>query len=157
MRYSTNSRDCLLAELLGCGFDDLHMLEDVTYDWCDILHNDWEGLFDELYKCCKVGNIGLNYIMRLVVRYGAEQMDQAVQDRVCELEAIPNERELDEDEETKLTQLQTLNPLQDIRGYYNGLDTHVWFEQNRDIYCRYFKDAMKAFEDGTGLWFEGID
>ena len=165
MVFRTNNRDWLLAELLGCEFTELQMLENVGYGWTEILHDDWKSFFTKLcvkrMEVMRMGEnifrsqFGLNYLMGLVVRYGIEQMDNAVADRICELEAIPNERELDEDEETELNQLRMLNPFQDIRGICRGLDTHVWFEQNEDIYCRYFQNEMKTFEKGTGLRFEG--
>lgn len=84
-----------------------------------------------------------------------EDLETAVNDRICELEAIPNERELDEDEEHELEQLRLLEPDEDVGGFFNYLDTHAYFEKNEEIYRAYLPEALEAFEDNTGLRLEG--
>lgn len=149
-----NGRDYLLTDLLRCGSLDLKLLDDVGYDWCDIIV-DYEGLFYALKECQKRKEVGLNHVMWLVVEYGKEKLEEAINDRICELEAIPNERELDENEEKELKALNTLNPYEDVESSHNCLDTHVWFEQNGRVYKEYLSEALDEFANGTGFNIEG--
>lgn len=147
-------RDYLLAELLHCGSLELKLLDDVGYDWCDIIEG-YDGFLHGPSRRKRVKDVGLNYVMWLVFQYGKERIDNAVSDRICELEAIPNERELDEDEEKELKALSTLNPFEDIESSQNCLDTHVWFEQNGRIYREYLSEALDEFAEGTGFEIGG--
>lgn len=134
--------ESLLCELLSCGSADLSLLDDVGYDWGDVLEQlDWpdgEGF-------------GFNRLMSAVFDVGIIHVREAVDDRVCELEAIPNERELCEDEAEELRCLKLLEPDDDIRSYLNCLDTHVWFEKNGEFYQMYLADALDSFVDNTGF------
>ena len=76
-------------------------------------------------------------------------------DRICELEASSNEWELDADEEEELSALRALNPEEDIDSYHNFVDTHVWFENNADVYHTYMQEALDNFAEGTGFEIEG--
>ena len=136
----TNTENFLVS-LLDCGICDLGMIEDVNYPWCDILTEDMPFSF--------------NYLMRLVVEFGVQQITDAVNYRICELEAIPNERELDPDEQEELTALHSLCPEDDILSFHNYLDTYVWFESHAEVYRAYLQEALDAFADGTG--FEIMD
>lgn len=138
-----SSREDFLMNLLNCGVLDLKLIDDVGYDWCDIL-SDGSGQRETL-----------NYIMRRVVEFGIDQLTTAVADRICELEAIPDERELDVDEEEELEALRTLNPEEDIESYHNFIDTHVWFENNADVYRTYLQEALDDFTEGTGFEIGG--
>lgn len=135
-------RDALLVSLMDCGELDLKLIDDVGYDWCDIFAGGagaWEA-----------GDF--NSIIRQVFRYGFQQIEEAVSDRICELEAIPNERELDEDEEKELAALRELRPTAgDFDSYHNYLDTHVYCEKHGETYKKYLQDALDAFADGTGF------
>lgn len=133
------NRDWLLMELLHCGEYDLSLLDNVGYDWCDVIETDSTFPFD------------LNYVMRQVFEFGYSQIAQAVNDRICELEAIPNERELEEDEELELSELRTLEPYEDFESFHNYIDTHVWCEKHKDIYQKYMAEAIDEFGDGTGF------
>lgn len=136
----TNTEDFLM-NLLHCGVLDLRLIDHVNYDWCDILDEDIP--------------MELNSVMRRVVDFGIDQITTAVNDRICELEAIPNERERDKDEETELKALRSLSPEDDILSFHNYLDTYVWLENHADVYRTNLLDALDAFADGTG--FEIID
>lgn len=136
----------LLCEMLSCGTMDLELLDQVEYDWDEVLGQlDWpdgEGFT-------------FNRLMRAVVDVGIIHIKEAVDDRICELESIENERELDEDEVEEMASLHRLEPDQDIHSYHNCLDTHVWFEQNGSIYRRYLTDALDNFEDNVGFFLTG--
>lgn len=147
-----SSREDFLMNLLNCGVLDLKLIDDVGYDWCDILDGEMLG---EMLSDGSRQRETLNYIMRRVVEFGIDQLTTAVADRICELEAITNERELDVDEEEELEALRTLNPEEDIESYHNFIDTHVWFENNADVYRTYLQEALDDFVEGTGFEIGG--
>ena len=136
----------LLCEMLSCGTLDLELLDRVGYDWDEVLEQlDWpdgEGF-------------NFNRLMRAVVDVGIIHIKQAVEDRICELEAVENERELDEDESEEMEALRHLDTDQDIEGFFNCLDTHAWFRQNGSIYRRYLSSALDSFEDNVGFFLTG--
>ena len=136
-----SSRDDFLISILNC-----RLIDDVGYNWCDILDSETLG---------KMLSGTLNYLMRRVVEFGIEQITTAVDDRICELEANSNEWELDADEEEELSALRALNPEEDIDSYHNFVDTHVWFENNADVYHTYMQEALDNFAEGTGFEIEG--
>ena len=141
------NRDYLLVALLDCGPCNLRMIDDVGYDWRDIL----------TYNIARRGRdfpASLNTLLDYVVDYGLAKLQAAISDRICELEAIPNERELDDEEEEELRSLCILNPDDDIGRYFNCLDTYVWFANNGDIYQKYLADELYLFEHGTGFHIE---
>lgn len=147
-----SSREDFLMNLLNCGVLDLKLIDDVGYDWCDILDVETLG---EMLSDGSGRRETLNYIMRRVVEFGTDQLTTAVADRICDLEAITNERELDADEEEELEALRTLNPEEDIESYHNFIDTHVWFENNADVYRTYLQEALDDFTEGTGFEIGG--
>ena len=82
-----NAKDDLLMTVLGCGSLDLEMLEDVHYDFDEVI-----GQLDGL----PLQEAGFNGLMRAVVSVGIIHIREAVDDRLCELEAVHMEREWDE-------------------------------------------------------------
>lgn len=144
----SGNRDYLLMELLGCGSLDLRLVDAVGYDWCDVISDE---VAEHIVSSKRNGVVGVNILMRAVVEYGIQQIEEAVDDRICELEAIPNERELDENEEAELKALMALNPDEDIQSYHNCIDTYVRFEQNAEVYREYMSDALDDFAEGTGF------
>lgn len=137
-------RESLLTSILNCGTLDLRLLDDVQYDWCEILEH-----YD--------GEKTLNGLMRAVFRYGFGEIEQAVNNRICELDAIPNERELDDDEEKELAALKELSPHDDFDSFHNYLDTHVYCEQHGGTYKAYMSDALDGFENNTGFCISIIE
>lgn len=149
-----SNREDFLMNLLNCGVLDLRLIDGVGYDWCDILN---EEMIHGIARRSGNGSCAINFIMAEVVAFGIDQIETAISDRICELEAIPNERELDEDEEAELSALRTLNPDEDISGYYNCIGTSVCMERNGSLYKRYLSEAIGDFEEGTGLKIEGYE
>lgn len=147
-----SSREDFLMNLLNCGSLDLRLIDDVGYDWCDILDSETLG---EMLSDLSRRRDTLNYIMRQVVEFGIDQLSTTVADRICELETISNERELDADEAKELEALRTLNPEEDIDSYHNYIDTHVWFENNANTYHTYLQEALDDFAEGTGFEIGG--
>jgi len=136
-------RDWLLCSMLKCGYLDLEMLDDIKYDWGDILkqidYPDEEVTFNDL-----IGG---------AFELGACNIAETVENRINDLKVTQMERKLDEDEKQELEDLRSLNPAQDIQGYFNCLDARIWFADNEDIYRKYVPEALESFEDNTGLTF----
>lgn len=147
-----SSRDDFLINILHCEVWGLRLIDDVGYNWCDILDSETLG---KMLSGGSRQRDTLNYLMRRVVEFGINQITTAVDDRICELEAIPNDRELDADEEKELSALCALNPEEDIDSYHNFVNTHVWFENNADVYHTYMQEALDNFAEGTGFEIEG--
>lgn len=137
-----NQKDKLLLAMLSCGTADLEMLEDVKFDWNEVLEQlDWPDGEE----------FGFNRLMRAVVDVGIIYIKDAANDRICELEALVSERDLDEDEEKELAALRSIDPDSDIRGYFNFMDISVWIESNADAYVEYLQEVLDSFTDNTGL------
>lgn len=105
------NQNAVLKTVLECGMDDLRMLDDIGYDLGEIVE-------DMIARDIKPT---LNAIMGEVFRKGVEELEQLINDRICELEAACNERDLDEDEETALEVLRDL-----IRGGTSRGSATAW-------------------------------
>ena len=135
------SREDFLMQILDCGILDLSLIDGVKYDWCDII--------GELH-----GNFDLNIVMNEVFLYGFGEIENEVNARICELEAIPNERPLDVAEEEELSALRMLEPYEDFSSFHNYIDTHVNCDRYTHIYKVYMADALEEFERNTGFNIE---
>lgn len=138
---SFTMKDSLLMTVLKCGSADLELLEGVRYDWDCIFEHEMED-----------GELEFNRIMYAVFCYGFGEIEKRVDDRICELEAIQNERELDEDEEKELELLRELCPYDDFSSYHNYLDTHVYCNAHGGTYKTYMSEALDEFEENTGFY-----
>ncbi len=139
-----SSREDLLMTLLNCGSLDLKLIDDVGYDWCDVLDQlDWPR-----------GDVDFNLLMRGVVSCGIIELREAIEERIAELDGIAQDTgELDDEEGDELDALRDLDPDEDISSYHNWLDTYVYFEAHGDVYRKYLAAAIDEFEDNTGLSF----
>lgn len=137
-------KESFLTELLNCGLYDLDLLDGVSYDWSEILAGEREVFTN------------MNEVMALVFQYGFEQMQQSISDRICEIEAIASERELDVGEESELHLLRYLKPEDDFDVYRNYQDTHVFCERHREVYALLCQDEVSEFEKGTGFAIEKL-
>lgn len=134
-----SAKEDLLMTLLGCGSMDLAMLDDVRYDFDEIIDQlDGEPIQD----------VGLNGLMRAVMDVGIIHIREAVEERIQELE---DQGGLDDFEVEELEALRKLTPDDDIRSFHNYLDTHIWFETNGGIYRQYLSEALDEFTDNTGF------
>ncbi len=127
--------NAVLMAVLECGTGDLCMLDDIRYDLGEIV----ESLLGEGLKPT------LNRILGEVFRKGTEEMAQFISDRLCE----PCEDDSDE----TLAALRSLDPERDIGWYCNCLDTHVYFEQNEDVYRKYLEYEISIVEENMGYSF----
>lgn len=141
MMTFSSVEDFLIA-ILDCGYGDLRLIEDVKYDWSEIL--------SEL----DIGIFRLNFIMEGVFNHGFGKMQDAIISRMNELNEERSYRELDDEEETELKKLQELNPFDDFSVFINFIDTHVWCRNNSEIYSKYMRDALDEFGDNTGFYID---
>lgn len=136
------NRDYLLVALLDCGTCDLGMIDDVGYDWRDIL----------TYNTVQRGRdlpASMNTLLDYVVDYGMEMLSRAIDNRIADLKLRGSEAPQDE-----LAALLSLCPDDDIGRCFNCLDTHVWFANHGDIYQKYLADELDLFESGTSFYIE---
>lgn len=136
------NRDYLLMVLLDCGTCDLSMIDDVGYDWRDIL----------TYNIARLGRdfpTSLDTLLDYVVDYGIEMLSRAIDNRITDLKLQGGETQRGE-----LAALLSLRPDDDIGRCFNCLDTHIWFANNGDIYQKYLADGLYLFERGTGFDIE---
>lgn len=136
-------REDLLTAILDCGYGDLYLMKDCQYDIGEIVE-ECEATF---------GCLHINNFVRIMFDFGLRDIEEAINDRICELEAIANERDLDEDEETELSALRELAPFEDMRSYHNYIDTHIWIddEEKKKTYTAYLQEALDQFEEMTGF------
>lgn len=133
------NRDWLLMELLHCGEYDLSLLDNVGYDWCDILELDSTFQFD------------INFVMVRVFEYGFSQIEDAVEQRKAYLADTKDRYGVSDEQSVELEALEKLEPFEDFQSHHNYIDTHVWCEKHKDIYQKYMAEAIDEFGDGTGF------
>lgn len=104
------SREDFLMQILRCGVLDLKLIDDVGYDWCDILDSD---VFENGVP------FNLNNVMRLVFEYGFSQIEAAVDSRVDYLEDTEKTYGLSDSQAEELEALRTLNPMEDFTSFHN--------------------------------------
>ena len=136
------NRDYLLVGLLNCGTCDLEMIDNVGYDWEDILTYNLDQR-DRDFPA------NLDTLLDYVVDYGIGMLCGAIDNRIADLKLRGSEASEDE-----ITALISLCPDDDIGRYFNCLDTHIWFANNGDIYQKYLADELYLFENGTGFHIE---
>lgn len=123
-----------LTAILGCGADDLSMLENVGYSWEDVLS---QMDFPDRYK--------FNDVIRTVTDLGIIDIKGWIEARLQEPDISDDER----------TALKSLNPDTDIEMYCNYLSTYVSFKERASVYRKYCRDALEHFRDMTGLAING--
>lgn len=136
------NKDYLLMALFDCGTCDLEMIDDVGYDWREIL----------TYNIARLGRdfpASLNTLIDYVIDYGIEMLCRAIENRIADLKLRGSEAP-----QYELDALLSLRPDDDIGRCFNCLDTHVWFANNGDIYQKYLSDELYLFENGTGFYIE---
>ena len=138
-----SAKDSLLLTLLGCGTLDLEMLEDIHYDFDDVIDR-LDGL--------SIQEAGFNGLMRAVVDVGIIHIQEALEEKLAELHGYQDEGVMTEGDKRELQALEQLDPDRDIHSYHNCLDTSVWFEKNGSAYRT---EAIDSFEENTDLYISG--
>lgn len=135
------NQDIVLTTVLNCGTMDLFMLDDISYDLGSIVD---ELLADGIKPT-------LNVILSNVFRKGICDLESRISDRICRLELIPYEENLEDNERRELHALRRLNPEQDIKWYCNCSDTSIYFVNNKEIYQEYLAGEVSEIEDYMGF------
>lgn len=139
--------DNLLFVLLDCGSLDISILDDVGYDLGDIAVE----LQEEGTK------VTLNNITNAIFRKGQEELKDALDDKISELEDERDDCEEDSEEydelQEQIDELESCDPEEDVAWFCNCLDTSIWFSQNEEIYRKYLEDEIYGIEDNMGFEF----
>lgn len=140
--------EALVCNLLKCGPADLAMLEQVGFDWPDVIEaTGWKG--------GSFTDMDFNSLMDAVVYLGKMALKDAVKNRMSDLESLEKRGELTSKGIEELFRLIYLDPEEDIQSFHNYLDTHVWFEKNGVFYRKYLSDALDDFADNVGIEITG--
>lgn len=136
-----SNRERFLMTILNGGLGDLELLDNVNYEWRDILQNYQFVRYD------------INRIMRAVVEFGIGKLTSSIDDRIRELEAHQDD-EISSEKSEELHALQQLSPYNDIQADYNSVATSVWAAQHAETYRKYLFNELDDFENGTGFQIE---
>lgn len=133
------SREDFLMQILQCGTLDLKLIDDVGYDFCDILELDSTFQFD------------INFVMARVFEYGFSRIEDAIYERKEYLTDTRDTYGISDEQQKELDALNELSVLDDFQTYHNYIDTHVWCDRNKEIYKKYLSEALDDFAEGTGF------
>lgn len=139
--------DNLLPALLDCGILDISILDDVGYDLGDIaVELQEEGI-----------KVTLNNITDAIFRKGQAELEDALENKISELEDERDGCEEDSEEydelQEQIDELESCDPEEDVEWFCNCLDTSVWFSDNEEIYRKYIPEAISNIEDNMGFGF----
>ena len=166
----------VMMHILKCGLNDLFILDNIEYDLEDILDDLTEN------NCLSLENIvtqaifkGVEELEELVNFYKLD----VIEDLQILEECLPKETDSDEVINQKADALDKnavylsnkydieygdkipeyiegisqINPSNDIQFYFNFLCSYIYFENNGDIYRRFFNDQVSEFERKIGFYF----
>lgn len=133
------SREDFLMQILHCGIIDLKLIDDVGYDFCDVLELDNTFQFD------------INFVMARVFEYGLSRIEDAIYTRKEYLTDMRDTYGISKKQQEELDALNKLAVFDDFQTYHNYIDTHVWCEKNKEIYKKYLSEALDDFAKGTGF------
>lgn len=140
-----SSREDFLMTFLGCGLYDLKLIDDVEYDWCDVLER-----VD--FSC--LGERKLSAIVHAVFDLGKDRLNEAIGERIDYLEDTKKTYGISEEQETELEELKELDPYEDLEEFHNYLDTHISCVNHKAVYEAYLAKELEDFADGTGFEVE---
>ena len=141
-------RNDLFRAILGCGTDDLNLLDDSGADLFKVVERmRFEGV-----------EITLNGIMAEIFREGIFRMDEAVKEVQKRLKNEEEAGTLTEAgyEQLKAIRQNNLSPQSDFTYYVNCRDTHLNCDgSKKEIYEEMFEQEMQDLMDYTGFDIEG--
>jgi len=132
-------KDILLTKLLDCGYADLQILEDCEYDFDDLI-SEIEAMGYE--------KPDINNLCFAMFQLALNDFQDTIDERINELK---EQDELTEEEQEELDAIEGLDVREDTESYHNYIDTSIWFNNNEDIYIKYFQSALDDFEEHTGF------
>lgn len=132
--------EALFCQMFSCGSADLELLDDVEYDWDDVLDQ-----MDFPYQ-----GMDFNDLLRAIFNVGFIAIREAVRECIDELEVGEKHGWLNEEAQIELRELRRLDPDNDFYAYCNCLDTHVYCSNHGGLYQQYMQHALDSFERNTG-------
>lgn len=126
-----SSREDFLMTFIGCGQLDLQLIDDVEYDWCDVL---------ERVDFTCLGERKMSAIMHAVFDVGKDEINEAIRERIDYLEDTKKTYGISEEQENELKDLKKLNPYNDLEEYHNYLDTHVTCVNHKSVYKKFLSE-----------------
>lgn len=119
-----------MMTVLDCGVADLCILDNVNYEWSNILTDKSliSDIIDASEKCQAI-----NWITMLVVDYGKSKIKERISSRINELLNCARDSRMTDFEHDELEALRTLNPDDDIRSLHNSVDSHTLSERFMQI------------------------
>lgn len=144
-------RNDLCQAILDCGSLDLNILDDVEYDFYEIV----KRLRDEEMP------VTLGSIVTEIFLQGISDINKALSETIEETEIdlvnakIDNDKELINELEDKLENLKELEPDRDIEWYFNYLDTSIYFTNHSEIYRDYLREVVEEVETNMGFSIGG--
>lgn len=140
-----------MMTVLDCGVADLCILDNVNYEWSDILTDKSliSDIIEDSEKCQAI-----NRITMLVVNYGKSKIKEHISSRINELLNCARDSGMADFDYDELETLRALDPDDDIRSLHNSIDSHVYFKRNSAVYHKYLSKALEDFRYGTGFEIE---
>lgn len=144
-------RNDLCQAILDCGSLDLNILDDVEYDFYEIV---------ERLRMEEVP-ITLGSIVTEIFLQGIDDIKRALSEEIEETEIdlvnarIDNDEALIDELEDKLINLKSLEPDSDIEWYFNYLDTSIYFTNNGEVYRDYLSEVVSEVENNMGFSING--
>lgn len=140
-----SSREDFLMAFIGCGQLDLKLIDNVQYDWCDVLE------YLDLSRC---GDRKLSAIMSAVFYLGKSRLEEAITERIDYLEDTEKTYGISEEQKNELNELKELDPYEDLEEYHNYIDTHITCVNHKAVYEVFLSKELADFADGTGFEVE---
>ena len=140
-----SSREDFLMAFIGCGQLDLKLIDNVQYDWCDVLE------YLDLSRC---GERKMAAIMSAVFYLGKSRLEEAITERIDYLEDTEKTYGISEEQKTELNELKELDPYEDLEEYHNYIDTHITCVNHKAVYEVFLSKELADFAEGTGFEVE---
>lgn len=149
---SKDMMENLLINLLDCGYLDLRVLNGCEYDISDLIE-----------ECKEMGyeKPDLNNLAYAMFYIGKNDLQEAIDERIVNLEDAISDGLVDDDQEKKegiekqIEELKTLDAREDFESFHNYLDTSIYLsnhaEEKREIYEKYLQKELDQFEENTGF------
>lgn len=135
--YGLNGRDFLIMAILDCGSADLSIIDNVEYDFYEIVeHFKEEGI-----------PLSLENIVIEIFLMGIDDLKIAIKNKLEELRESGKSKKI-------IKKIEELNPDRDVTWYFNYLDTHIYLDDCEGTYRKYFSKEIDEIEDNMGFEFK---
>ena len=140
MSLKIDNYESILMTLLDCSYADLELIANVRND-----------IIVDCLESLDLKHINIHILMREVFYHKKSELQSIIDDRIEELK---ESAELTEEELYELETISSLNPFEDIYSCRTFTDISIFFVDNKDIYKKYFANAIESFKKDTGFILE---